>query len=210
MTIIVAAILPETIILAADSKRSASNGKTFEVLKVRAVSRRTVVAKGGFGDLADSIWTAIDGLPEEVRCNPLSLAHHVHRIGATIHQECLSKAKVAGEGDLGLYIFIAGIEEDDNAVLVVVDAGKGQRKEYRSSGPTEVTGMGSVPDALRIAHQAAQAVSDSNEPLPAVDWATEAIRIGQANDPATIGFPGDLAAVTAAGVQWVKLSAIIR
>lgn len=186
MTIIVAAVAPQLAIIAVDSLRSADDGSQSLVCKMHSLSDRVVVAKGGYGDLADGIWRKLFSLPPETRANPHLVADAIEVAAQPIYDVCKKVAGAANSVDLGLYFIIAGIGPDNHGVVISVDIGTGDRKPFYSDDGIRVLGLGSIAKAGELAMMTANAAGD---PLDPRKWVAAAVQAGAEEDPATIGFP---------------------
>lgn len=186
VTIIIAAVAPRVAIIAADSLRSGDDGSRRTVCKIRSLSDRVVVAKGGYGDLADGIWAKLLALPAETRANPHLVADAIEVAAQPIYDICKKVADEAGAADFGLYFIVAGLGPDSRGVVITINVGTQDRKPFYSDDGIRVVGLGSTPEAGDLARTTANA---SGDPLDPRKWVAAAVHAGEEEDPTTIGFP---------------------
>lgn len=189
MTLIVTAVSPEFAMIAADSMRSANDGTSFAVEKIRQLSAKAIVAKGGFGDLTDTFWDQLDGLPNNIKDDVRILAKKAWKLGKPIYENAKDIALKSGSKDLGLFIIIVGLDQSDNPFLAALNFELNEFKEYEGADGLTVLGLGSIPQAHSIALDTATKIFSSAGTLLPEAWAKEAVRQGEIIDPKTIGFP---------------------
>lgn len=189
MTIIIGAVGPQVVALAADSLRSGDDGSRRHVSKMRKLSERVVVAKGGYGDLSDVIWDQLCALPSPVRANPYAVADAIQKQGQAVYASCKKVAEQQNKEDLGLYFIVAGIDQNDRGVLISIDIAMDELKTFDENDGVRVLGMGSIPNANDLALKIANQNVSSLNP---VKWVQDVVRAAIEVDKNTIGFPAQL------------------
>lgn len=205
MTIVFSALTDQSVIVGADRLRSANDGTTSNVVKIRALSPRVVVAKGGFGDLTDDLWEHLAALPANVKADAVRAAEEALKLARPIRERCTALATKLGIEDLGLFLIVGGLDVNDRPYVAATHVGTEQKKEFYGEADPTIVGIGSIPDAQAIAFAAAQSVYSRHGSVVAKPWAAEVVHQASRVDPKTIGFPLDGAIVTVDGLEMFEL-----
>ena len=189
MTIIVAAVSPDFAMIASDSMRSANDGTNLSVEKIRQLSTKVIVAKGGFGTLTDPAWDQLEALSDKFKDDVRLLAKEAWKLGGPIYQNAKDISSKLGGEDLGLFLIIAGIDRNDTTFLAALNFGLNEYKEYDGVDGITVIGLGSISQAQTIALDTATRIVHNAGILIPEAWAKEVVQQGENIDPKTIGFP---------------------
>lgn len=201
MTIIITAVGPDFVMIAADSMRSADNGTNFSVEKIRQLSTKALVAKGGFGDLTDTVWDQLEALSATIRNDVRLLASEAWKLGKPVYEAARDVAIKQGSADLGLFLIVAGLDQNDSYFLAALNFGLNEFKEYEGADGLAVIGLGSIPEAQSIASDIAIKVLKSAGNLLPEEWAKRVVQQGAIIDPKTIGFPAHGKVLRHSGIQ---------
>lgn len=203
MTFIIGAVGPQVAVLATDSLRSGDDGSRRHVSKMRTLSERVVVAKGGYGNLADGIWNQLSGLSGAVRADPYTVADAIQKLGHFVYVSCKKAAERQSKADLGLYFLIAGIDGNDQAVLISIDIAKNQCKSFNSDKGICLLTMGDMTNSDDLSfHERREYDGD----VDAVEWVQNILQSVVQADNVTVGFPAYIYTIDASGMNLHAIS----
>lgn len=193
MTVLIGLAGKDAVFLATDTRRTlVANGQALpNVDKMKVLPGPTLWSKGGYGSSADHLFSLVAADARGQSSNVNAVAEATYELGSAVYASCKAEAAAQKMADVGLFVLIAGFDNNGLPTIRTVNFGLDEQKTF---GPGERVVMASNTEKARIAIKGLERRHiDANGKLHADAFGRDAIGRITKVLPDHVGFPADLA-----------------